>query len=399
MITSRPHDYSLAGHGHMIADSVRREAYTNALRQVIRPGCVVLDIGTGTGFFALVACRLGASRVYAVEPSEIIQVARELAVHNGFADRITFFQDVSTRVVLPERVDVVVSDLRGILPLFGEHLPALADARRRLLAEGGVVIPRRDRMWASVVEAEELYSSLTAVWERRPEGIDLLPVRRIVISSYYKGYFTAGHLLVEPGHWITLNYDTENETNFAGELTWTASRPGTAHGLVVWFDTDLVEGVSFSNAPSAPRALYGQCFFPLPAPVPIEIGDTIAIRLQARLVGTEYVWRWDTTIRSAGQLAQLKACHRQTTFQGLIASPEKLKRRTADFVPVLDEEGHIDRLIVSLFDGCHSLAEIARRVSAEFPGPFPTWQEALSRVGDLSERYSDTTPAQRSPCS
>jgi protein arginine N-methyltransferase 1 len=36
----------------------------------------------------------------------------------------------------------------------------------------------------------------------------------------------------------------------AGELTWTAERPVTAHGLVVWFDTELAEGIGFSNAPA-----------------------------------------------------------------------------------------------------------------------------------------------------
>jgi len=136
--------YSLAGYGSMIADPVRVEAYTQALRKTVRPGSVVLEIGTGPGVFAVLACQLGAARVYAVEPDPIIQVAREIATANGCAGRIEFIEDLSTRITLPIQADVILSDLRGILPLFQHHLPSIADARRRFLAPGGTLIPKRD---------------------------------------------------------------------------------------------------------------------------------------------------------------------------------------------------------------------------------------------------------------
>mgnify|MGYP001184895145 CR=1 FL=1 len=72
----------------MIADRVRMDAYVRALRQAVVPGSVVIDIGTGTGIFAMLACQFGARRVYAIEPDDAIQVAREIAAANGFADRI-----------------------------------------------------------------------------------------------------------------------------------------------------------------------------------------------------------------------------------------------------------------------------------------------------------------------
>ncbi len=86
----------------MIGDSVRMDAYAQALRQVVKPNSVVLDIGTGTGIFAMLACKFGARRVYAIEPNDAVQVARETAIINGFAERIEFFQALSTQVTLPE---------------------------------------------------------------------------------------------------------------------------------------------------------------------------------------------------------------------------------------------------------------------------------------------------------
>src|SRR5438445_2012197 len=156
--------YSLDGHGRMIADDVRVNSYVQAMEQLLKPNAVVLDIGTGTGICALLACRLGARRVYAVEPADVICVAREAARENGFADRIEFLQDVSTRVRLPEPADLVVSDLRGVLPPFHHYLLAIMDARQRMLAPDGVLIPARDAVKPATVEAPYLDQESLGLW-------------------------------------------------------------------------------------------------------------------------------------------------------------------------------------------------------------------------------------------
>ena len=89
----------------MIADRLRTNAYSEALRRVVKRGTVVLDIGTGSGILALLACRFGARKVYAIEPSDAIQIAREIAAANGCQEHIEFIQKVSTQTELPERAD------------------------------------------------------------------------------------------------------------------------------------------------------------------------------------------------------------------------------------------------------------------------------------------------------
>src|ERR671911_3229618 len=105
--------YSLHFYGRMIADASRMDAYAAALRQTVKPDSIVMDLGCGPGVFALLACKLGARRVYAVEPANVIGLAREAAVANGFADRIQFFENMSTEITLDERATIIVSDLRG----------------------------------------------------------------------------------------------------------------------------------------------------------------------------------------------------------------------------------------------------------------------------------------------
>src|SRR6185437_16151653 len=94
--------YSLHFYGQMLADAPRMDAYAAALRRLVRPDSVVMDLGCGPGVFALLACKLGARRVYAVEPNNVIGLAREVAVANGLADRIEFFESLSTEITLPE---------------------------------------------------------------------------------------------------------------------------------------------------------------------------------------------------------------------------------------------------------------------------------------------------------
>src|SRR2546429_2688508 len=105
--------YSLRAYGSMIADRIRVDAYAEALRRTVRQESIVAEIGTGPGVFAVLACQLGAERVFAIEPAEIIQLAREVAAANGCAGRIEFFEGLSNRVTLPARADVILSDLRS----------------------------------------------------------------------------------------------------------------------------------------------------------------------------------------------------------------------------------------------------------------------------------------------
>jgi len=148
--------YDLSGYGKMIQDQIRTSAHQQAMARAIKPGDVVVDLGAGTGLFTLHACRLGAKLVHAIEPNPVIQVAREIVQANGFSDRVAFHQAMSFDVALPHPADVVVTDPRGVLPLKEQAIPAIIDARRRLLKPGGVLIPQRDIIWAALVEANEI---------------------------------------------------------------------------------------------------------------------------------------------------------------------------------------------------------------------------------------------------
>ena len=51
-----------------------------------------------------------------------------------------------------------------------------------------------------------------------------------------------------------------------------------------WFDSELFDGIGFSNHPAAPELIYGIGFFPFSQPVAVDEGDRIELRLAADLV-------------------------------------------------------------------------------------------------------------------
>jgi len=380
--------YGLDGYGSMVADRVRVDAYAQALRKTVRVGSVVVEIGTGPGIFAVLACQVGASRVYAIEPSEIIQVAREVAAANGYTDKIQFFEQFSNRVTLPARADVIVSDLRGVLPLFGRHIPAIVDARRRFLTPGGNLIPRNDTLWAAIAEAPKPYGQLVDPWDHNAFGQDLSPARRLIVNHIQKVKLDADRLLTAGRLWTTLDYNSVEDTDVQGNLEWRAERAGTGHGLVVWFDADLVDGIGFSNAPSAPETIYGSLFFPWPQPVPLEPSQSVAVNLEAKLIEEDYVWRWTTRIEPRDGSGAPLIRFEQSQLAGEVLSATKLHRRAAAYVPNLSEEGRLRRRTFELMDGSASLEHIAHRLATEFPQRFSKWEQALSYAGAVSREYS-----------
>ena len=128
-------------HGRMLHDERRTGDYLAALALAVRPGDVVLDIGTGSGVLAIAAARAGARRVYAVEASDIAEVAERVFAANGVTDRVTLISGWSRQIELSEPADLLVAEIIGNEPFEEEILETTLDARRRLLKPEARLVP------------------------------------------------------------------------------------------------------------------------------------------------------------------------------------------------------------------------------------------------------------------
>ena len=276
----------------MITDSIRVRAYLQALEEVITPGCSVVEIGTGLGFFAFAALRLGAAKVFAIECSPSIEIARSLCRANGLEDRCFFYEQDSRTVELPERCDVLLSDLRGGLPFHGNHIQVLQDARTRFLKPGGRMIPWRDQHFACLTRAFPLEASLALPG---PDPFDWTPCLQRLQHQATRWWGQEKELLTPAqklGEW---NYTTVSQPDFQATAAWTVSQPASIGGVLVWFDAQLTEAVSFSNSPTevaSPRS-YGQTCCSVWPPLLVEAGATVCLDWKAKSMKNDYALCWE----------------------------------------------------------------------------------------------------------
>jgi precorrin-6B methylase 2 len=376
--------YSLADYGTMIADRARLDEYAEALRRLVTPRSIVVDIGAGTGVMSLLACKLGARRVYAIEPSPAVQILAEAARENGCADRVVILQRRSTELTLPERADVIVSDLRGVLPAYATHFADIVDARGRLLAPGGRLVPETDTLWLAVVSAPEEVERRRGPWQEAPHGLALGSMLPFLASAPFKYRARPAELVGPPVAWARVHYPTLTELGLRGSGACTVARAGTAHGLLVWFDAVLTEGVTHSNAPGVPEGIYGQMFFPWPEAVALQEGDSVGFEVRADPVGADYVWTWTTEIRGAARPATR---FRQSTFKAALPSPDSLRRRAPTFAPTLSPSGVQALEALEGMRAGRTVGEIAERLFAAAGGRFRSLDDAHGFVAELVERY------------
>lgn len=375
--------YSVLSYGHMVADAVRMDAYARAIARTVKPGSVVVDLGAGTGIFSLLAARAGARRVHAIEPNPAIWVLADLARDGGVADRVEIHHATSYDVTLPERADVIVSDLRGSIPLHGEHLAVLRDAKARLLAPSGVLLPARDELFVGVVESDKLEAWMSggAIGFER-YGFRADAIRRSVLNTPVSdgGELRANDLVTTKERWATLEYGAARGP-IEGEVDLDLLRRGTAHALAVWFSATLFEDLGFTTEPGT-SMVYSRMLLPLSEPIALEHGDRVHLVLRVDEQGQR--WAWETTV-TAPDLA-IKARLRQSSFFGAPTSPEALLRASSSYTPSATPSGARARRVLELMDGATSIADIAAALADAKPDALPD-AALLDEVRELAARY------------
>lgn len=384
----RPVGYSIPEYGDMIECEPRMGAYAEALRRAVTPGCTVIDLGAGFGVFALLACKYGAGTVIAIEPDPSIELLMPLAQANGCADRITVIRDISTQYTPPAKADVIVSDCRGTMPLFQNHIATLADARARLLAPGGTLLPMRDTVRIALARWPNHHRAITRPWLANRYGLNLQAGHRFAANAERKTHLKPRALVSAAADLAVLDYRTITQPNLDTTIELAATRAGAVHGLLMWFDAEIAEGLTYSNAPGQPELVYGQSFLPFQTAPKLAAGDQIEARVRGTLIDNTYVWNWDWRVRGpSGQ--RVSEWVRQSNFLAKIHAPKALAAASNQRVPELGARMMIDRDCLALVGEGRTLDEIARTLQKRHPEQLPSHKSALDHAAHCLGRYSN----------
>ncbi|KRZ52873.1 Protein arginine N-methyltransferase 7 [Trichinella nativa] len=143
-------NYLSLSYGDMLMDNERNQAFQRAIESALEKYCNkdfvhVIDIGSGSGYLAMLAARASANRVTAVEQcSNLVECARKIVERNGFKDVITVIEASSTEINernIGGRADIVVAEIFDT-ELIGEGaINIFRSACHDLLKSNAMVIP------------------------------------------------------------------------------------------------------------------------------------------------------------------------------------------------------------------------------------------------------------------
>ena len=286
------HSTVLDYHLSMLHDTARMDAFRRAIHATVQPGDVVVDIGCGSGVLSFMACEAGARKVYAIEGGPIIEVARELAVDNGFDDRIEFLGGWSLDVGLPEPADVLISETIGNAGLDEGIVAWTHDARQRLLRPGAALVPQRLRVWTAAVESFDDHA-LVADWRDPVLPYDYSSAHRRAARTLWYVDLSPNHLLGQPELAADVDLRTAPNEAVTSAGTVQVDRPGTFHGLACWFDGLLSAGVTVDNLPPRTGSSWSHGFLPVAEPLTVDAGDRFAWELSVSADGEHWDWQVD----------------------------------------------------------------------------------------------------------
>jgi tetratricopeptide (TPR) repeat protein len=270
-------------HVPMMNEPERNQAFQDGLARHVTPDRIVFEIGTGSGLLAMMAARLGAKQVVTCEAVGLIaNTARKIVARNGYEGRITVLAKPSNEVRLgpdlPVKADILVHEIFSS-ELLGEHvLPAIEDAKARLLKPGGAVLPASASIMIALVGGDALGKNLHVA---ESFGFDL-------------GEFNAIHPRKRPlyredlapvlmsGDVEAFRFDFQRQSSFPVErktLQTVATQPGFCWGVIQWIRIEMAEGVHFENHPSRPRAVsnWQHTVYGFHEPLQLQVGAVVTI--------------------------------------------------------------------------------------------------------------------------
>ncbi|KAM1173462.1 hypothetical protein ACFX13_026789 [Malus domestica] len=294
----------------MLSDRVRMDAYYNAVFKNKHHfhGQAVLDVGAGSGILAIWSAQAGARKVYAVEATSMAEHARAVVKANNLQDVVEVIEGSMEDVVLPEKVDVIISEWMGYFLLRESMFDSVICARDRWLKPTGVMYPSHATMWVAPIrtglgdQKNNDYDSSMDDWERFTDetknyyGVDMSVLTKPFSQEQKKYYLQTSlwnnlhpHQVIGTAASIkeidcltaSVSDILEVNSNFSSTVTLQNTR---LCGYGGWFDVQFrgrkedpaQEEVELTTAPSVDDSTHwGQQVFLLNPPARITEGDKL----------------------------------------------------------------------------------------------------------------------------
>lgn len=272
-----------AWHLPMMNEWDRNNAYFLGMQSAIAPERSVLEIGTGSGLLSMMAAKLGARNVVTCEAVSLIaETAQKIIEQNKYRDCIRVLPktsfDIEVGKDVPEKADILIHEIFSS-ELISEHvLPAIEDAKRRLLKPGARILPAVASIMVALVGGEELGKY---VYVKDSFGFDLRNFNAITprkIPLY--GDDLNPRLLSDDIE--AFRFDFMNESSFPPQsktLEVMSKDEGLCYGVMQWIRMEFDEKVAFENHPSLNKSVsnWQRTVFRFDEPIYLKPGLLVSV--------------------------------------------------------------------------------------------------------------------------
>jgi protein arginine N-methyltransferase 1 len=286
-------------HEKMLADSVRVNSYYEAIRRYVKPGDVVVDLGTGSGILALMAAQQKPKKIYAIDHSDFIRVAEKIADHNHIEGIV--FERVNSREFRPtEKADVMLHEQIGDLLLEENMVENLLDLKKRVLKETGKILPGKFELFLEPVCLKD-NRRIPFLWENSFYGIEYAFLRndddldRYKSRRYDRRFIPNGsvdYFLCEPAAILSFDLNHLTDSNDIPSTIGTSKktiRPGMMDGLCLFFRVIFDDEISFDTSPLHDAMHWGVMLFRTERRT-YDRGDEVSYRLTMDDVTESKTW-------------------------------------------------------------------------------------------------------------
>jgi hypothetical protein len=270
----------------MVSDRRRTDAFAEAIAEVVKPGDVVIDVGTGTGILAMLAARAGAARTHAVDKSLVIEHVQALLEDNALSELVTLHHSLASDLIVEGRADLIISEWLGNFALVEDMLKDVLYVRDRYLKPGGRMLPSHVDVMLAPIDDRILYDEEGPGFWREPiHGLDFSRLEKLELAQQksQKMRIEESFLLAPGQTLVSLDLLTMKPGDewVEGVLEFEATRDGTLDGFAGWFTAQLSPGVLLDTGPGSPWTHWSQIYMPFP-PRPTRAKEKLRVKYALR---------------------------------------------------------------------------------------------------------------------
>ncbi|KAI3892864.1 hypothetical protein MKX03_024253 [Papaver bracteatum] len=245
-------------HEEMLKDTVRTKTYQNVIYKntFLFKDKIVLDVGAGTGILSLFCAKAGAKHVYAIECSQMADMAKQIVETNGFSNVITVLKGKVEEIELPvPKVDIIISEWMGYFLLFENMLDTVLYARNKWLVSDGIVLPDKASLYVTAIEDHEYKEDKIEFWND-VYGFDMKCIKKQSIMEPLVDTVDQNQIVTNCQLLKTMDIlkMASGDVSFTAPFKLRAERSDYIHALVAYFDVSFTQCHKLMGFSTGPRS-------------------------------------------------------------------------------------------------------------------------------------------------